>query len=84
MTDAFISHNSADKPVVEEIASRLRKTGNEPWLDIWNLIPGYPWQEEIEQALGWCKTCAVFIGKDKLRPRQNAEMWTAINRRVSE
>ena len=47
----FLSHNSADKPAVEELAVRLRREGIEPWLDKWNLVPGEPWQPAIERAL---------------------------------
>ena len=46
----FLSHNSADKPAVEELARRLVKAGIQPWLDTWNLIPGEPWQEAIAAA----------------------------------
>ena len=35
----FLSHNSADKPAVEELARRLVKEGIQPWLDKWNLDP---------------------------------------------
>lgn len=80
----FLSHNSADKPAVEEIAHRLRQKGIEPWLDKWNLIPGNPWQEELEQALRECSTCCVFIGPGEIGPWQNAEMRAAIDRRVSQ
>ena len=31
--DVFLSHNSADKPAVEEVARRLVKEGIQPWLD---------------------------------------------------
>lgn len=83
MHDVFLSHSSIDKPVVEEIAHRLRRNGIEPWLDKWNLIPGNSWQEEIEQALDNCKTCAVFIGSSGMGPWQNEEIRTSINRRVN-
>ncbi len=82
--DVFLSHNSGDKPAVEELAHRLRKEGIEPWLDKWNLIPGDPWQEAIEEALDKCKTCAVFVGPGGVGPWQNEEMRAAIDRRVSE
>jgi TIR domain len=37
----FLSHSTADKPAVEELARRLRhKEGIQVWLDKWNLIPG--------------------------------------------
>ena len=48
----FLSHSTADKPVVEELARRLRdKEGIQAWLDKWHLIPGDPWQPAIEVAL---------------------------------
>jgi WD40 repeat protein len=82
-SDVFLSHATPDKPVVEELATKLRREGIEPWLDIWNLIPGEPWQEAIEEALATCATCAVLIGPGGTGPWQNEEMRTAIDRRVS-
>jgi signal transduction histidine kinase/energy-coupling factor transporter ATP-binding protein EcfA2 len=82
--DVFLSHNSADKPAVEELARRLVKAGVQPWLDTWNLIPGEPWQEAIEEALECCAACAVFIGPSGAGPWQNEEMRAAIDRRVSQ
>src|SRR5271165_7434736 len=41
---AFLSHNGADKPLVEIVAAELEKRGICCWLDKWNLIPGDPWQ----------------------------------------
>jgi hypothetical protein len=80
----FLSHSSADKPLVEALAHWLRKEGLEPWLDKWYLIPGEPWQQEIERALRACATCAVCIGPTGIGPWQNEEMRTAIDRRVSQ
>jgi hypothetical protein len=64
----FFSHNSIDKPTVEELAFRLRKEGIHPWLDKWNLIPGVAWQPVIEEALDDCATCAVFVGPSGIGP----------------
>ena len=49
--EVFLSHSSVDKPRVEELARRLKQAGIEPFLDKWNLIPGQPWQEALEEAL---------------------------------
>jgi TIR domain-containing protein len=81
--DVFLSHATPDKPVVEELARILRMQGIEPWLDVWNLIPGEPWQEAIEEALESCASCAVCIGPSGTGPWQNEEMRAAIERRVS-
>ena len=59
--DTFLSHSSADKPMVEALARLLKNNNLEAWLDKWHLIPGNPWQEEIEQALAECATCGVRI-----------------------
>ncbi len=82
--DVFLSHNSADKPAVEELARRLTKNNIRPWLDRWNLIPGEPWQEALEHALDDCAACAVIIGPAGVGPWQNEEMRAAISRRVDE
>ncbi len=80
----FLSHNSADKPAVEELAHRLRKDGVEPWLDKWHLIPGDPWQPALEDALNDCESCAVFIGPSGIGSWQHEEMRAAVNHRVRD
>ena len=78
----FLCHSTADKAVVETLAKRLKSEGVKPWLDKWNLVPGEPWQPEIENALRKCRSCAVFIGPASSGPWQNEEMRAAIVRRV--
>jgi hypothetical protein len=80
----FLSHSSADKPVVEELARRLANEGIQAWLDKWHLIPGNPWQPDIEKALAESETCAVFVGPSGFGPWQNEEMRAAIDRRVRD
>ena len=84
-TKTFLSHNSLDKPMVEQIGRWLEdKAGLPVWLDKWNLIPGDPWQEEIEKALDESQCCVVFLGPNGIGPWQNEEMRSAIESRVSE
>jgi hypothetical protein len=80
----FLSHSSADKPAVEELARRLAKEGIQAWLDKWHLIPGEAWQPGLEKALAECETCAVFIGPSNFGPWQNEEMRAAIALRVGD
>ena len=72
--DVFLSHNSADKPAVETLARRLVEAGLTPWLDTWNLVPGEPWQEAIEEALEESETVAVFLGPSGIGFWENKEM----------
>jgi energy-coupling factor transporter ATP-binding protein EcfA2 len=80
---AFLSHNGADKPLVEIVAAELEKRGICCWLDKWNLIPGDTWQLAIEQALSRCDTCVVFFGPHGLGPWHNEEMRLALQSRVN-
>jgi WD40 repeat protein len=60
----FVSHNSKDKPQVEQIAEHLLEDyGINPWLDIWALPGGVDWYEEIQKALDSCSTCLVVLGE---------------------
>jgi hypothetical protein len=80
---AFLSHNGADKPLVEIVAAELEKHGIRCWLDKWNLIPGDPWPLAIEEALSCCETCVVFFGPHGLGPWHNEDTWLALQRRVN-
>ena len=81
--DAFLSHNSADKPAVTELAQRLREVEIKPFLDAWHLVPGEPWQEALEEALEVSRTCVVFIGPKGFGTWENEEMRVALSRRVA-
>src|SRR2546425_11912225 len=81
--DVFLSHHGGDKAQVERLARRLEdEAGLRPFLDQWHLVPGQPWQEELEAALDQSATCAVFLGPSGLGPWQNAEMRSALDDRV--
>jgi WD40 repeat protein len=79
----FLSHSSADTPVVEDLGRRLLREGIEPWLDTWHLIPGQAWQPAIAEALAACGSCAVCIGPSGLGSWQHEEMSAAIDQRVA-
>ncbi len=72
--DVFLSHNSKDKPAVIELARRLQASGVKVWLDAWELRPGHPWQEALEDIIASTRAAAVLVGKDGLGPWEEAEM----------
>jgi tetratricopeptide (TPR) repeat protein len=81
--DVFLSYGRSDAQAVESIAARLVDEANlRPFLDAWHLIPGEPWQEELESALDRSQTCAVFIGPVGLGSWENEEMRSALDTRV--
>jgi hypothetical protein len=83
--DVFLSHNSVDKPLVELLARRLEDDEHlRPFLDTWHLVPGNPWQEEVEDALNASSTCAVFIGPSGVGPWHNEELRSALDDRATQ
>ena len=72
--DVFLCHNSHDKPAVEKIAGQLRERGLRPWLDIWELQPGLPWQPALEAQILTIAAAAVFVGPKGQGPWQNQEL----------
>lgn len=78
--DVFLSHNSQDKPVVEEIGDRLKSRGLRVWLDKWELRPGFPWQEGLEEGVRVSRAVAVCVGAGGLGAWQEPEMRAFIAR----
>jgi energy-coupling factor transporter ATP-binding protein EcfA2 len=80
--DVFLSHASIDKPAVENLARRLRdESGLNPFLDKWHLVPGQPWQSELEEALDRSACAAVFVGAGA-GPWRDEEMQLALSKAV--
>ncbi|MEO8496155.1 MAG: toll/interleukin-1 receptor domain-containing protein [Planctomycetota bacterium] len=80
--DVFLSHNSADKPSVRALAEELRNRGLRVWFDEWELVPGKPWQEAIEEVLGTIRAAAVFVGQEGIGPWHNREMRACLSELV--
>jgi hypothetical protein len=77
--DVFLSYNSADHGVVEDIARKLRDDGLEPFLDRWYLAPGMRWRSELERTLGSCKAVAIFVGPSEMGSWQQREIDVALD-----
>ena len=77
--DVFLSHNSKDKMLVEEIASELEsKYPIKVFLDKWHIMAGETWQEALEDALYKSRDIAVFISSNGLGPWHNEEFRSAL------
>jgi TIR domain len=82
--DVLLSHNSRDMPVAQEIGRWLRAQNVRVWLDEWELRPGFPWQEGIEQGVKSSRAVAVLVGADGLGAWQEPEMRAFIARSRQE
>lgn len=72
--DVFLCHHSVDKPAVKLIGEQLKEMGLLPWLDEWELRPGFPWQSSLEEQIEKIKAAAVFVGKSRIGPWQDLEL----------
>jgi len=72
--DVYICYDSSDREEVEVIAEQLKAQGLKPWLDVWEIRPGEPWQSTLEKQLSHIKSAAVFLGKKGIGPWQNNEV----------
>jgi WD40 repeat protein len=59
--DVFISHSSADKPAVRELARRLRADGLRVWFDEWEIKPGDMISLKVEQGLQQSRTLILVM-----------------------
>ncbi|MEO1259876.1 MAG: TIR domain-containing protein [Bacteroidota bacterium] len=72
--DVFLCHNSQNKKTIKRIGNQLKEFGLLPWLDEWEIVPGRPWQEALENQIKNIKSVAVFIGPEGIGPWQHSEM----------
>jgi hypothetical protein len=68
----FLSYNSTDHGIVEDIARRLHDQGLKPLLDRWSLVPGLWWRSKLEEILNFCKAVAICVGPGEMGPWQQS------------
>ncbi len=61
--DVFISHSSKDKPVVRELANRLKQDGLRVWLDEWEIQPGDMIGLKLEEGLTKSRTLILVMSR---------------------
>lgn len=77
--DVFLSHNSDDKPAVRELGQLLKDRGLTVWLDEWELVPGRPWQEALEDIVATTRSAAVLVGASGFGPWHDREMRSCLS-----
>ena len=72
--DVFVSYNSRDRARVMAVAEGLRERGLRVWIDQWELVPGRPWQEALEETISTVTSAAIMIGPDGMGSWEEPEM----------
>lgn len=79
----FVSHSSADKERVSDLAKRLRESGVAAWYADWEIGPGDSFVQKIDQGLGDCDKFIIVISEDSVVSRWvRDELSIAVVRRI--
>lgn len=71
--DVFFSYNVADRDFIHTIARQLINIGIMPWLYEWDGRKGERFMKEIEEAIGHCRSAAIFVGSNGVGQWQDEE-----------
>lgn len=66
----------------ERMAQVLKDEGISVWFDRWTLVPGSPWQEAIEDAIGSSSAVLFFIGSSGFGAWASEELRLGLNVRT--
>jgi hypothetical protein len=77
--DAFLSHNSEDKPAARELRRVLETRKLTIWFDEDQVRPGLNWQPLVEQGLQRAGSVIVAIGYSGMGPVHTEETQLALN-----
>ncbi len=65
----FLSHNSADKPLVQAVAKELSRRGIVAWLDINDLTPGLDLCAALKEAIQRQATVCLFLSRQAIQSK---------------
>lgn len=82
--DVFLCYSRTDEEAVKRIGVQLRTLGINPWLDVWNVRPGYKWQKVLENEIPRVKSAAIFVGASGIGPWQEMEIDAFLRRFVNK
>jgi hypothetical protein len=66
MASPFISYSRYEVTFGENLARELEKRGLEPWMDFRNLIPGQPWQDQLDAAVNNTGTMVIIVSIESM------------------
>src|SRR4051794_966221 len=66
--DVFVGYYPEDYKIALETAGKLVQRGFTVWFDRWELVPGKPWQQIVEDAMSSSKNILILINSGRSFP----------------
>ena len=81
----FLSHNSADKPIAEELARSLLDKGIDVWLDKWEILAGESLTSKIEEGIDSANAFIILMSPNSMKAKWvKRELRIALQRRLRD
>jgi len=87
MSDVFLSYPSSYRQHAEALAKELQALGISTWLDVKDLAPGMPWEEEMRKAIGDARLIVFLVesrSPDSPAEKVQREYWAALEHSWSD
>jgi len=78
--DVFVSHATADDPIITQIAKKLTDAGITTWVDHQRLTPGNNWDRGIQDALNDCRAGLFILSSRSVESDECQNEWRTILR----
>ncbi len=72
----FISYSRQEVTFVDSFARELEKRGVSTWVDFRNLVPGRPWQDQLDDGVQNAKTILLVVSKASMSSLPVKDEWT--------
>jgi hypothetical protein len=85
MAHVFISYSRYEVTFAESLARELERRGIEPWMDFRNLLPGRPWQTQLDEASESADAMMIVVSVESMKSAAVKDEWTkalAAKRRI--
>ena len=81
----FISYSRQEVTFVDSFSRELEKRGIRNWVDFRNLVPGHPWQPQLDEAVQNADAILLVVSKASMSSGPVKDEWTkslAAGRRI--
>lgn len=72
----FISYSRQEVTFVDSLSRELQKNGVRNWVDFRNLVPGRPWQPQLDEGVGKAEAILLVVSKASMSSRPVKDEWT--------